>query len=216
MSNPDSFVDEVTEELRRDRASTLIRRWGWIAILAVVVLVGAAAWMEWRRSADETRARAFGDALTAGLADAPTARPDALASVAVADEGQRVLRGLLRAAALADAGDRQVAATALVELAETADLAPRYRHLTLMKAILAGGTGDPARDAAILDELAVPGAPFRPLAVEAQAMAALDAGDEATAITLLRLLTQEAGVGDALRRRAAQTIVALGATPEPA
>ncbi|WP_159075214.1 hypothetical protein [Celeribacter baekdonensis] len=40
MSQTDSFIDEVTEEVRRDKFYAFLRRFGWIGILAVCVLVG--------------------------------------------------------------------------------------------------------------------------------------------------------------------------------
>ena len=36
MSETDSFIDEVNEEVRRDRLYGALRRYGWIAILAVL------------------------------------------------------------------------------------------------------------------------------------------------------------------------------------
>ena len=34
----DRFIDEVTEDLRRDRLFLMMRRYGWIAVLLVFVL----------------------------------------------------------------------------------------------------------------------------------------------------------------------------------
>ena len=219
MSNPDSFIDEVTDEVRRDRLYATIRRWGWVAVLAVVLLVGGAAWVEWSRQRDAARAQAFGDALLTALsgADMPTRRA-ALAEITPADAGEATVLGLLEATAArgGDGADADAARARLLELADAPGLGTTYRHLVLTKAMLSGGTGDAGRDGAILAELATPGAPYRPLAVELQALAALDAGDEATALTLLRALSQDAGATQALRRRALQLIVALGASPDPA
>ena len=44
----DSFIDEVTDEVRRDRLYLLMRRYGWIGVLVIVVIVGGAAWREKR------------------------------------------------------------------------------------------------------------------------------------------------------------------------
>ncbi|MFD1808819.1 hypothetical protein ACFSHQ_13850 [Gemmobacter lanyuensis] len=41
MSNPESFIDEVTEEVRRDKLFATFRKYGWIGILAVLGIVGA-------------------------------------------------------------------------------------------------------------------------------------------------------------------------------
>lgn len=218
MSNPDSFIDEVTEEVRRDRLYRLMRKWGWVAILGVIVLVGWASWIEWSAVREARRAQAFGDSLLTALAapDMP-ARRAALAAVTPDGEDQASILGLLEATVALNGEDADVVAARarLFDLAETPGLSTIYRHLALLKAMLAGGTGDAARDGTILAELATPGAPFRPLAVEMQAHAALDAGDEATALTLLRTLSQDAESTESLRRRALQTIVALGASPDP-
>ncbi|MBM2577052.1 hypothetical protein JQC91_12160 [Jannaschia sp. Os4] len=216
MSNPDSFIDEVTEELRRDRMSMLLRRWGWVAVLAVALLVGGAAFNEWRKARDAARAQAFGDAVLAAL-ELPDAeaRSAALAALEPAVPEQRVVLEMARAGSLAEA-DPAAAAAALIALGDDAGVAPEYRDLALLKAIWLGGSGDAARDAAILADLATPGRPFRTLAVEQQAFAAIAAGDPATAATLLRVLTEDAEASQALRQRARQTIVALGLEAEPA
>ena len=39
----DSFIDEVTEDLRRDRLFNAFRRYGWIAILLILAIGIAAA-----------------------------------------------------------------------------------------------------------------------------------------------------------------------------
>ncbi|MEM8825116.1 MAG: hypothetical protein AAGF30_16025 [Pseudomonadota bacterium] len=220
MSNPDSFIDEVTEEVRKDRIQAFLRRWAWLGVLIVVLVVGGAAVTEWRRAQAEAEAQSFGDAILSALS-APdvAARRAALGEIEPADAEQTTLLTLLRAAAFARGDDAQpvVARGALLELLEGADdLSPIYRDLVMLKVILLGGTGDSMQDGIMLDEIAAPGRPYRTLAVEQQALMALEAGDEATAITLLRVLTEEAGVTDALRRRALQLIVALGASPDPA
>ena len=223
MANTDSFIDEVNDELRRDRLSMALRRWGWVAAALVVAIVGGAAFVEWRDARAEAVAQGFGDAvLAATRAPEAEARRAALAAVEPATDGQAAVLAFLRAAAAGapdEAGgalDPAAGNAELAALAEVGDLPPRYAHLALLKVQLAGGTGDAAVDGAVLDRLAAPGAPFRTLAVELQALRALGAGDEATAITLLRALAQDAEASQALRTRAVQTIIALGAAPEPA
>ncbi|MEM7643828.1 MAG: hypothetical protein AAF366_15045 [Pseudomonadota bacterium] len=219
MSNPDSFVNEVTEEVRKDRIQAFLRRWAWLGVSIVILVVGGAAVTEWRRAQAEASAEAFGDAILAALSgpDLP-ARRAALSAIEPDDDNQAALLALLRATAANSGDDAQpvVARGALMALAESGDLNPVYRDLAVLKMILAGGSGDGMQDAVLLEGLAAPGAPYRSLAIEQQALMALADGDEATAITLFRLLTEEAGVSDALRRRALQVMVALGVSPDPA
>ena len=67
VSDTDSFIDEVTEEVRRDQLFALFRKYGWIGILAIVLIVGGASWSEWRKAQAEAKAQAFGDALVAAM-----------------------------------------------------------------------------------------------------------------------------------------------------
>ena len=82
MSNPDSFIDEVTEEMRRDKLFGYLRRYGWVAVLIVLGIVGGTAWNEYRSAQDRAAAQAAGDALLAALAENDeAARATAMAAV---------------------------------------------------------------------------------------------------------------------------------------
>ncbi|WP_179380303.1 tetratricopeptide repeat protein [Jannaschia marina] len=219
MSNTDSFIDEVSEEVRRDRLYALLRRWGWLPALAIVVIVGGAGWSEWTKAREAEKARAFGDSLLTALGrEDMEARRGALAELEATDPQEAALLSLLLATAAlnGEGGDPAAAREELLGLADATDVDATYRHLALLKAMLAGGTGDAARDGLLLEELSAPGAPFRTLAVEQQALRALAAGDKGTAVTLLRALLDDAETTQDLRRRARQLIVALGAEVEPA
>ncbi len=211
MSNPDSFIDEVSEELRRDRALHYLRRYGWIAALAVILVVGGAAVNEWRKSAARAEAQAFGDAVLAALEnDDSAARAQALAAIDTTG-AQDGLVQLLRAGELLD-GDRAAALAAFDAAANDSDLPDAYRQLAALKRVMAGA------DTIALDErrqivagLAQPGQPFRPLALEQSALLELEAGAPQAAIDILQDLRAQAGVSRTLRQRVTQLLTALGA-----
>ena len=50
MSNTDSFIEEVTDEVRRDKLYAALRKYGWIGILAVAAIVGGAAYSEYNKA----------------------------------------------------------------------------------------------------------------------------------------------------------------------
>ncbi|TKA94194.1 hypothetical protein FAZ78_23665, partial [Cereibacter changlensis] len=88
MSNPDSFIDEVTEEVRRERMFSYLRRYGWIGIAIVLLIVGGAAYTEWNKAQTAANSQAFGDAILAAL-DQPDAEARHAALTAVGAEGDR-------------------------------------------------------------------------------------------------------------------------------
>ena len=143
----DSFIDEVTEEVRRDRLYLLMRRYGWIGLAVILVIVGGAAWREYASARDRAEAESWGDAvLAAQRSDDPVAALAALDPVGNADRG--ALGDLLTAGAALDAQDAATAGTHL-ESAATEAQDRALRDLARLKAVLAmGETMDPAaRDA---------------------------------------------------------------------
>lgn len=217
MSNPESFIEEVTEEVRRDRLFGLMKRYGWIAIVLVVAVVGWASWNEWQKAQAQASAQGFGDAVIAALGEADAeARTTALAGVVADDENQALIKSLIVAANASAADNAEGAAGTWADLAARADVPEVYQQLALLKSILAGGSGDADTDTRALERLATPGAPFRAMALEQQALALLGGGDSEGAITRLREAVEAPSATDILRRRALQLIVALGGSADPA
>lgn len=214
MSNPDSFIQEVNEELRRDRLFALMRRYGWIAVLLVLLVVGGAAFNEWRKARVQAQAEAFGDAVLSALdhADGP-ARMAALAEVP-AEGGRVAILRLLMAGEAQRGGDTEAALAAFAEIEGQADLPASYRQLAALKRVmLAGPAMSAAERESVLSGLAQPDAPFRPLALEQLALLRVEAGERDAALAILRDLLDEPEATQGLRLRAQQLIVALGGEP---
>lgn len=220
MSNPDSFIDEVNEELKRDRLFALMRRYGWIAVLAVVAIVGFAAWNEWSRARATAQAQAFGDAIVAALEPEDSdARRAALAALQTAegDAGRAGVLNLLLAAEALEAGDRPAALAALEAVARDGALPQSHRHLATLKRVMAATEAEIplAERQALIAPLTAPGAAFRPLALEQQAILTLESGDTQGALAALTALLDEPDLSPGLRGRVQQVIVILGGTVRP-
>jgi hypothetical protein len=217
VSNPDSFIDEVTEEVRRDRMFGMLRRYGWIGGLLVALVVGGAAWREWAAARDAASARAFGDALHAAI-DTPdaAARAAALAELGTTAD-QRALVALIGAVMAepdADPAAREAVMAALEAAAAAPGVDPIWADLALLRRIsigAAGGVLDPAARRAALAPLIVPGRPLRTLAEEHLALADLEAGDIAAARARLEALAGDAETPQAQRRRLMRILTAIGA-----
>ncbi|MEM1237186.1 MAG: hypothetical protein AAGI10_09465 [Pseudomonadota bacterium] len=211
MSNTDSFIEEVTEEVRRDRLFGYLRRYGWIAGVVIVALVGGTAFNEYRKAQAEASAQARGDAIVNALENQDEgARAAALAELAA----NGPVEAFLAAADQQGAGDLEGAATTLTALAETPELSPLYRDLALIKRLSFDTTISTAERSLLLDGLAAPGAPYRTIAEEMRALDLIAAGEQEAAIDALQSILQDADASDPQKTRVSQLVIALGATPE--
>ena len=201
MSQSDSFIDEVTDELRRDRLFAAFRRWAWLGVLLVALIVGGAAWREWSLSRERAAAEARGDALASAL---EAGDADALAAVPAEGAAASVVALLAAAAAPDAAGDR------LASVAAQADLPPRYRDLAVLKSVLATPDAPAEERRARLEVIAGPGAPYRLLAEEQLALLSVEAGEGEDALARLQAILEDAEATPGLRERARQMVVALG------
>jgi hypothetical protein len=217
VTERDSFLEEVAEEVRRDRMFALMRRYGWIAVLAVLLIVGGAAWNEWRKAQATERARATGDAILGALQQSPDARAEALAAIAPDAPGAAAAVTMLRAGALAEGGESAAAAEALEGIGgPDSDLAPVYGQIAAFKALLQQGDAVPAEERRQgFSALAGTGGAMRLLAEEQIALIDIETGDTEAALERLETIRADSAATPGLRRRAAQLIVALGGEPRP-
>ena len=172
MSETDSFIDEVTEEVRRDRLFALMRKYGWIGIVAVLAIVGGAAFNEWQKAKVRAASEGFGDSILAAMESDDAGA--ALAAIEGVEGAQRAaLLQIMIAGEAQKAGKPAEAAAALASVAQDASLPRSLRDLAQLKAVMLGDAAmDAFARAAALEQLAAPGAPYRPLAMEQQALAA--------------------------------------------
>ncbi|KPN62020.1 hypothetical protein SAMN04488527_1186 [Aliiroseovarius crassostreae] len=208
MSNPENFIDEVTEEVRRDKLFALMRKYGWIGVTGVLLLVGGAAYNEWSKAQAQAKAEAVGDAILAAeeLEDR-AARAKMLQGVPAEGDAKAVLSLL--------AADAEEGGTSLERLAQDASLSKVYRDLAALKLVMQAGTDmEPQQVAEHLEPLLVAGAPFRVMAEEQMALVELAQGQKDAAISRLQALLSDEEASQALRQRASQLIVALGGVPE--
>ena len=216
MSNSDSFIDEVTEEVRRDRLYNSLKRYGWIGILVVLLIVGGAAFTEYRKVQARAEAQAFGTALLSAL-EAPEAsdRIAALEQIDAPGADALAVQDMLIAAEEAQAVGNAEAAARLSALATGSELSPIYREIARYKALTHAG-GTMSADERRIGFEALTGGPLRLLAEEQLALIEIETGNPDAAVTRLQKIITDAEVSQGLRRRATQLIVALGGLPETA
>lgn len=213
MSNQDSFLNEVTEEVRKDRLYKLFRKYGWIAAVLIVAIVAGTSVFEWRKAQAAAEAEATGDAiLEAVAANDPGALTETLAALDTGDNAARsAVLALLQADAEVEAGNRDAALDVLLAVVDSADTPAAYRDLATVKwAISGAGIVDVDERIGRLNAIAVGTSAFRLLAMEQMAMAEVERGNTDAALATLNDIVNDAGVTQDLLVRASQLIVALG------
>jgi hypothetical protein len=117
---------------------------------------------------------------------------------------------MLEADAFAEAGETAMAADLLGRIAADPGHSRAWRDLAALKRILLLGAGlPPAERIAALAPLSEPGAPYRVLAREQEALARLEAGETDAALAILEALSQDQEATFDLRLRVAQLILTL-------
>ena len=216
MSNTDSFLQEVSEELRRDRLYRNIRKYGWIAILLVIVIVGAATYREYLKAQAETEAELFGTSIIDALNERNAAdRISKLQKINAPGENAKAVVAMLLSAESIGNETASLEMNNLSDAIEVSSIDPHYRDLLNFKTLLKSS------EIMNLDErmkafsaLSKPGNPFRLLAEEQMALIELELGNTDSAIEKISQILLDAELTAGLRNRATQMMIALGKDPE--
>ncbi|MHA1530072.1 MAG: tetratricopeptide repeat protein [Alphaproteobacteria bacterium] len=175
MSETDSFIQEVSEEVRKDRMFRLWKKYGPYAVTGVVAVVAVTAGLNWMKLREIQQARETGGAFLAS--DIASVEDQEVLTGSV-DGPAAVIARLRLAAATAGAGDVKAAAALYREVADEAGLDPVYADLARLQAVrVSVAAMDPAQAVAELEPLIAEGAPYRVLALELRAMVRLNSGD---------------------------------------
>ena len=213
MSDSDSFINEVSEEVRRDRMYALWRKYGPYVIGAIVLIVAAAGVKAYLDERERTAAQEAGGALIAASEGDLEAQSAALAALAdSADhEGARLMAELRAASVLAATGDARGAAEAYDAIAASAAADPLLQDFAVYRAtMLRGAEMEPGAFADALSPMANASGPFRLLAMEARGVALIRAGDREAGEDELRAAHSDEQAPPPMRQRIEVLMTALG------
>lgn len=216
-SDLQSLIDEVSEDLRRDRALALARKYGPYAIaLALIVIIGVAGWVGWQHYRT-SRNLGLSTTYASALAEVDNGSKDKAEALlgdvikSAPSSGYGTLARLQQAALKAKAGDTKGAAAIYDAISKDTGVDPSFRDLgTILYALTVLDTADPAQLAARLKPLADGNGPWRASAIEASAYLALRTGDKAHAHQLFAQLADDESAPQEVRARAAAMASTLG------
>ena len=216
MSDTDSFLQEVSEELRRDRLYRNIRKYGWIAILLVIVIVGAATYREYLKSQATAEAELFGTSIIDALNATNSAdRISKLQKIRAPGENSKAILAMLLSAEATGNESVTLDMSALSDVTENLSIDAHYRDLLNFKILLKSAEIMNVEERTkAFSALSKPGNPFRLLAEEQMALIELELGNIDSAIEKISQILLDAELTAGLRNRATQMMIALGTDPE--
>ncbi len=210
------FINEVEEELRKDKYNQLLRKFGPYIVGVIIVIVAATGYIEYNKSKTSNTAKSASAAyMSAGKIEASGDLQTAIAKfVALADvapDGYAAM-SLTRAAGMkVQLGDLD-AAVNLLDQAAVKFAEPVHKDLAGLKSayiLLEQGRYDEAQVRA--SSLAVNGAPYADLAKEVLAHAAYNSDDIAAARSNFTYLSNAPGVLNGVKARSEAALALINA-----
>ena len=216
MSDTDSFLQEVSEELRRDRLYRNIRKYGWIAIVLVFIIVGAATYREYMKSQAETEAELFGTSIIDALNQTDSSdRISKLQEIIAPGQNSKAIVAMLLSAEAIGNEPKTLEMNGLKDVAESLSIDAHYRDLLNFKILLGSAEIMSVEERVkAYNTLSEPGNPYRLLAEEQMALIELELGNTDNAVEKISQILLDAELTSGLRNRATQMLIALGKDPE--
>jgi hypothetical protein len=209
------IFDEVSDDLRAERAAKLLRRYGGVLVVAAIVVLlavgGQQAWQWYQAQQNQKAATAY-----LAITDAIDAQADAITNdqrladakklqnfASAAPAGYRAIATLRAAALFADAGDNSAAADSWNQVASDSGADPLLQDVAnLLWAQHELGTAPDAAVAARLAPLTAPENPYHALAQETQALLYLNENKPDQAKALFSQIASDPTAPDGVRNRA--------------
>jgi hypothetical protein len=216
------FINEVEEELRKDKYNQLLRKFGPYIVAAIIVIVAVTGYVEYNKSKISNTAKSASAAyMSAGKIEATGDLQAAIAKfVALAEVAPDGYAGLslTRAAGMkVQLGDLEGAVNLFDKAAEKFTK-PVHKDLAGLKAVyilLDQGRYDEVqvRASALVGDstLTVDGAPYADLAKEVLAHAAYNSGDITTARSGFAYLSNAPGVLNGVKARSVAALALINA-----
>lgn len=204
----DSFIREVNEELRQDRAKELARTYGvWFAALALLLVLATAGWRGYEYWMAR-RAGSAGDAFSQALFLATSGKTDEAMSALKAVEqtghgAYPVLSRMSEAGLLAEKGDTAAAVAAFDKVTADNAAPASIRDVARLRAgLLLVDYGSYADVSSRVEALTDDTNPLRFSAREALGLAAWKAGKSADALKLFESIAGDPAASANARQRA--------------
>lgn len=203
VSDNESFIDEVTEEVRRDKLYLLIRSYGWIPLIVILAIISGSVFIEVRSSSMRIASEGLGDLLSEVLDDKIGNTDTISDNISKFVDSQSTLALILSAKVFENKSEFQSAISAYEEILKVDDVQKSIKDFVRFKLLLLV-KNDPVKTEDLLAKLITPNSAFNLLALEQKVLIEIKENNWEDAIANLNLLIADQRASQAMISRATQ------------
>jgi len=201
VSENESFIAEVTEEVRRDKLYLLLKRYGWIPVIVIITVILASIFIEIRNNAKVIEAENLGDLLASSLSGDMEVK--AILSNDISSTPKSLIALLLEAKVLENKLEYQTAIAAYETVLSREEIPTSLKDFVKFKLVLLV-KDDPMRIKKLIGDLINPDGSFHLLALEQKVLIEIGEKRWNEAVANLNLILADPEVSQGMITRATQ------------
>jgi hypothetical protein len=201
VSENESFIDEVTEEVRRDKLYLLLKRYGWVPVIVIITVILTSIFIEIRNNAKVIEAENLGDLLASSLSGDTEVK--AILSNDISSTPKSLIALLLEAKILENKLEYQTAIAVYETVLNREEIPTSLRDFVKFKLVLLV-KDDPIGVKKLIGDLINPDGSFYLLALEQKVLIEIGEKRWNEAIANLNLILADPDVSQGMISRATQ------------
>jgi hypothetical protein len=201
VSENESFIDEVTEEVRRDKLYLLLKRYGWVPVIVIITVILTSIFIEIRNNAKVIEAENLGDLLASSLSGDTEVK--AILSNDISSTPKSLIALLLEAKILENKLEYQTAIAAYETVLSREEIPTSLRDFVKFKLVLLV-KDDPIGVKKLIGDLINPDGSFYLLGLEQKVLIEIGEKRWNEAIANLNLILADPDVSQGMISRATQ------------
>jgi hypothetical protein len=208
VSENESFIDEVTEEVRRDKLYLFLRKYGWVGVIAIVSIVLGSVLIEFRANSRNNAAEQLGDLLVKSLSNVAQDNSDSVQGLSEFLDSKSIISLIFQAKNFEMQLKHEDASRVYDAIIDSDGVPSGIRNFLKFKQLLLSKE-DPIKMEKLLLELISPDSSFNLLALEQKVLFNISDGDLEAAFSNLDLILNDPAASQGLKSRISQVKAAM-------
>ena len=203
MSENESFIDEVTEEVRRDKLYLFLRRYGWVPVIIIIAVILGSIFFEIRSNRKLIESEKLGDLLSSSLSASIEDAGGLSKDISNYSDPKSLIALILKAKILENKFEYKPAIMVYETILNLDGIPRSLSDFVKFKLVLLIND-DPIRIEKLLVDLINPDSSFNLLSLEQKVIIKINESNWGEAISNLNLLLSDPGASQGMISRATQ------------